>query len=490
MVTLKTSRYGNTATTHNTAKRNIRSINNAARMRLSPNSLHAWFSSVVSFLRDLPRQGDMGVLWLGTQARQAHSLEGPGDKLRVCFRNECDETLILCWLDCQGNPHHFYALHPQLGSSSEYEDIIIVTPEDHIETTQTGHAFLILAASDVQKAQKAKSREGTTIVGAYRPSFVTTAKNAKRSTKRPKTSTGECVHLISVQKIAKKEAVDCLSFCNDAPFLRKKNIDKETHDRDGSMLLSDKKTATLLSLTARQAFIDSKPIDSTRKRYFKLNMHDNMPVYAEENWNDGDEELEKVFRDDLHVALQCFPEGARERLFQGTAFWLNCSLKYGPVACPVNGRGLCFHSESDWLVQNGCHKEKTHGIELYKSAEYMRTRKHWGPGGVLIHELSHAYHCLCIPDGFENKDILDCYQKAIVEGLYESVAVHGTQGPTAKAYACTNAMEYFAELSTAFLGGTAENIEFNKWFPFNRKQVQEYDPRAFELLQKVWKVST
>lgn len=452
-------------------------------MRLYPNSLHAWFSSVVSFLRDFPRQGDMGVLWLGTQARQAHSLEGPGEKVRVSFRNECDETLILCWVDCKGNPHHFYALHPHSGSDED-----IVTNEDHIETTQTGHTFLILAASDVQEVRKEKSLEGTTFVGAYRPSLAIT-ENTKRSTKRPKTSIAECVHLVSIQKKSTKEAVVCLSFCSDGGFLRKKDFDKEMRGKVGSRL-SDTKPEAAWSLSVRQAFVDSKPIDSTCKRYFKLHMHDDMPVYAEENWHDGDDELEKVFRDDLRMALQCFPEGARERLAQGTAFWLNCSLKYGPAACPVNGKGMCFHPESDWLVKNGCHKEKTHGIELYKSDEYMRIRKHWGPGGVLIHELSHAYHCLCIPDGYENKDILACYQKAIDEGIYESVAVHGSQGPKAKAYACTNAMEYFAELSTAFLGGTDENIEYNKWFPFNRKQIREHDPGAFELLQKLWQVST
>jgi len=93
------------------------------------------------------------------------------------------------------------------------------------------------------------------------------------------------------------------------------------------------------------------------------------------------------------------------------------------------------------------------------------------------------------------------------EGLYECVRVHsGTQkspSTTAKAYACTNEMEYWAELSTAFLGGTwarqrergvgkggenDEMEEFNKWFPFNRRQIREHDPRAYALLKRLWKV--
>ena len=108
--------------------------------------------------------------------------------------------------------------------------------------------------------------------------------------------------------------------------------------------------------------------------------------------------------------------------------------------------------------------------------------------GVMVHELSHAYHHRMLPDGYDNKEVKDCYEAAMKEGLYDLVRVHGVQGPTSKAYAASNCMEYFAELSTAFLGGTNEKEEYNKWFPFNRKQIKEHDPRAYEMLKKVWKV--
>ena len=60
-----------------------------------------------------------------------------------------------------------------------------------------------------------------------------------------------------------------------------------------------------------------------------------------------------------------------------------------------------------------------------------------------------------------------------------------------KAYAWTDAMEYFAELSAAFLGqpDMHSDEEFNKWYPFNRRHVKEHDPRAYKLLKKLWKVS-
>ena len=45
------------------------------------------------------------------------------------------------------------------------------------------------------------------------------------------------------------------------------------------------------------------------------------------------------------------------------------------------------------------------------------------------------------------------YTQAMSKGLYHAVNVHGPQGRqgTAKAYACTNCMEFFAEISTAYM---------------------------------------
>lgn len=44
-------------------------------------------------------------------------------------------------------------------------------------------------------------------------------------------------------------------------------------------------------------------------------------------------------------------------------------------------------------------------------------------------------------------------------------------------------MEYWAELSTAFLGlgGTNPEEEYNKWFPLNREQIKSHDPRAYQV---------
>jgi hypothetical protein len=72
--------------------------------------------------------------------------------------------------------------------------------------------------------------------------------------------------------------------------------------------------------------------------------------------------------------------------------------------------------------------------------------------------------------------------------LYDAVCVHGAQGRygKAKAYACTNAMEFWAELSTAYHYKLDEVTEYNKWFPFNRHQLTKHDAETFFVLDKLW----
>lgn len=446
-----------------------------------------------------------GTVWHGAN-KAACSLPETGSKRRVCFRNRTDQELLLCWVDTNSQPHHFYSLSPwkhQLlrgGGKSDYVD-----SDDHVETSVEGHAFLIAMADDIQEVQTKKSLDGdgVCILGAYRlEQSKTEGANRERG-----------VHLV--------EIID----------------NTQTSGFRMSNLLNccrpQTKVPPQYTLKTRWGTIDPTPLDTTCKVYDKTTLGKSQwPVYLEPGWCDDCPNMKETFEKDLDHMASCLPPHAVELLKATTPIWINKSLQYGPQACPVSAKGMCFHPEPEWLVENGCHAEKAESVELYNCAEYLKTRSHWGMGGILIHEFSHAYHHKGCQDGYQNKVIKECWDAAMKEKLYESVQVHGSQGPTAKAYACTNQMEYFAELSTAFLGGTAEkekerealqneggfdwnpfspkrkaenggpdwnpfspkrpkvNEEFNKWFPFHRKQIEEHDPRAYEMLQQIWKVPT
>ena len=135
--------------------------------------------------------------------------------------------------------------------------------------------------------------------------------------------------------------------------------------------------------------------------------------------------------------------------------------------------------------KNGMNTTKCGGVEFFDARHYLSDCNLWGAGGLILHELSHTWHSKFVDDGYDNKEIIDVYKKAMEDGLYNCERVCGPHGPRCKAYACKNQMEYFAELSVAFLGGLDEE-EHNKWYPFNRSQLSKHDPRAYAMLGRIW----
>ena len=133
-----------------------------------------------------------------------------------------------------------------------------------------------------------------------------------------------------------------------------------------------------------------------------------------------------------------------------------------------------FHPSAEWLKENGYNPEKAGHIELLNTRNFVQWSRSAQPWMVL-HELAHAYHHLVLGD--ECKSIEAAYQHAVDKKLYESVAYCG--GGKQRAYALTNAKEYFAELSEAYFGK-------NDFFPFVRSELEQYDPVGFHLMEQIW----
>jgi hypothetical protein len=465
-------------------------------MKLDPWS---WMTAIMSSLRNqedslpipppgvsISEHGLRGTLWPDvTDAVPASVAAGSED--RICFRNRTDETVLLCWVGDNGTLNHFYALHPWHPKRRGGEAI---TDRDHVETSLEGHVFLIVAAADVEAVQKQKSLEGGVQVrriGAFRADPCDAAEPG-------------AVHLVEVVDPELPPRTWGLWRSWNA-CCRPKRKWKDDDD-DTSVFLETYSRYVLKARVLRIA--EGEIVDTTQKYYeAKFFGESQWPVWMEPKWHGRDRALEQVLEQDVDHMARCLPPHAVTLLrdTKPTPIWVNRTLKYGPKHCPIQGRGMCYHPGVDWLREQGMHPSKCESVELYRASEYREMREHWGCGGIWLHEFSHAYHHKGCPDGYDNSEIQQCYEAAMKEGLYDSVRVHGPQGPTAKAYACTNAMEYFAELSTAFLGGVSLNPdtdrqgkmtlpaeEFNKWYPFNRQQIREHDPRAYKLLKKIWKV--
>ena len=136
-----------------------------------------------------------------------------------------------------------------------------------------------------------------------------------------------------------------------------------------------------------------------------------------------------------------------------------------------------YHPNAAWLRENQRDPAMAKGIEFSNvrifDAELRRMPN------FALHELAHAYHDQVL--GFEEKQIIAAFEKAIAGGKYNDVAHRDSEGRirNRRAYAMTNHKEYFAE-------GTESFFVKNDIFPFTAAELQQIDPDLFTLLPKLW----
>lgn len=419
----------------------------------------------------------LGKVWQGHHALKAYKngnifTTRNGPRIRICIRHLVDEveeeddlltapknkkTVWYAWVDDKGTLHPFRKLTPI--ARSNVVDSKTATKEDQIESSFLGHAFIFIVREtedDDEDRWEAKSLDDMTVIGGYRPHLLST---------NPEIKEGDYpCHML---EIIEEDVPSFLRGCTACqPGHQPASSDFPLVIREGNCL---------------------EPVETTTKEYLK-EMICGWPIYVEKGAFANNKEFRETFKKDLDYALSRIPGHACRALKESnTKIYVNETFQHGPKIRPSKAKGCCFHPSENWLATHGYAVDKTKCVELYCMSEYLKDRKLWGRGGVLIHELAHAYHNKCLRDGYKNDEIRECYKHAMDEGLYNLVKVHGPQGPTARAYACSDEMEYFAELSTAFLGSKKETDEYNKWYPFNRAQVKEHDPRAYALLKNLWK---
>lgn len=133
-----------------------------------------------------------------------------------------------------------------------------------------------------------------------------------------------------------------------------------------------------------------------------------------------------------------------------------------------------YHPNGAWLREHGRNPAMAKGIEFTNIAIFAQEVRRMPV--FVLHELAHAYHDQVL--GFDQPEIEAAYRHAVDSRSYDAVA--RSNGKTERAYALTNAKEYFAETSEAFFGQ-------NDFFPFNRAELQSHDPQMFRLLERVWR---
>jgi hypothetical protein len=116
-------------------------------------------------------------------------------------------------------------------------------------------------------------------------------------------------------------------------------------------------------------------------------------------------------------------------------------------------------------------------IVIYSATNFVWLNELWALK-VLIHEMAHAWQLEQWPE--TQPDILAAHQHALRKGLYQNILGDHDQ-PLEKAYAITNQLEYFAELSCMYFAAC-------NYFPRHRQELQAYDPVGYAMILKIWQL--
>ncbi len=170
----------------------------------------------------------------------------------------------------------------------------------------------------------------------------------------------------------------------------------------------------------------------------------------------------EIVTDQLSQLTRTIP-AQQLKLLQRVPIWI-CDRSDGPIH---------YHPQREWLIKNGYNPDKAKAVDISQVNNIIRS-EHTQPS-VMLHELAHAYHDQVL--GFDNPDVIAAYKQAVKSGTYESVL--GIRGKHVRHYALTNEKEYFAECTEAFFAT-------NDFYPFVRAELQQFDPKIYQTLVKVW----
>ncbi|MDB6120663.1 MAG: putative protein of unknown function acetylesterase [Verrucomicrobiaceae bacterium] len=156
-------------------------------------------------------------------------------------------------------------------------------------------------------------------------------------------------------------------------------------------------------------------------------------------------------------------------------------LWFTPLPADIKQPRAEYHPGAEWLKAHGRDPAMVRGVQFCNIGIFEQELSRMPQ--FTLHELSHAFHDQVL--GFDNAEIIAAYEQAKASGSYDHVQRRngaGHQDTTDKAYAMTNAKEYFAECSESYFAQ-------NDFFPFNRQELKRHDPRMFSVLEKVWGVA-
>lgn len=132
-----------------------------------------------------------------------------------------------------------------------------------------------------------------------------------------------------------------------------------------------------------------------------------------------------------------------------------------------------------WYFRTGNNTSKRfdNSIVIRSVDDYLNLYTDEQASQTALHELSHAYYYYHRKQIYQN--LRAAYEHARAQKLYRNVKMkNGVAIP--EAYALTDYREYFAELAKIY------HLD-NYYYPFNREDLERYDPVGYQMIEKAFR---
>jgi hypothetical protein len=202
------------------------------------------------------------------------------------------------------------------------------------------------------------------------------------------------------------------------------------------------------------------------------------PIFIERPERESDKKLyNKAVRrleKTLDLAFTRFPQPSHEQLKTVTYY-----IMRGPKSSLGGEDSVLRYAPHGSTKRYSLHDRRwNNAVIIYNVDNYLWLTDTWN-NKTITHELSHAWHFL--KWGYQHQAITDVWLNSRSSGLY--LSVKDNEGRLLKpAYASTNNMEYFAELSAIYFAGGV-------YYPFNKQGLKTYDPTGYAMVQKHWLIT-
>lgn len=201
---------------------------------------------------------------------------------------------------------------------------------------------------------------------------------------------------------------------------------------------------------------------------YRIETIEGWKIYWNKRLLDRDPELASQVRAELERQLKAIVEavpGDKVAELRKSKIWIERFHPKFPCAC--------YHPSAGWLEDNSFNPDKVDSVDISNPRHFVEWTKEqpW----MILHELAHGYHDQVL--GHDHAGIHKAFELAKNKNDYTKVK--HVNGDTVKHYALSNDQEFFAETTEAYFGK-------NDFFPFNRQELETFDPTGFKLMQDIW----